>query len=117
VAIDSWSVGCIFAEMVKLSPLFPGRSEIDELFHIFRMRGTPTEEIWPGISSLENYQSTFPMWPQQNMVQVLTRANSHHPGMCDEGLGLLEQLLIFDPINRLSCALAINHPYFDEDSY
>jgi cyclin-dependent kinase len=115
VAIDSWSVGCIFAEMVKLSPLFPGRSEIDELFHIFRMRGTPTEEIWPGISSLENYQSTFPMWPQRNMVQVLTQA-SQHPGMGDEGFDLLEQLLIFDPTSRLSCSLALNHLYFDEDS-
>lgn len=35
-AIDMWSVGCIFAEMAMRSPLFPGDSEIDEIFRIFR---------------------------------------------------------------------------------
>ncbi|CAA2966083.1 cell division control 2 homolog A-like [Olea europaea subsp. europaea] len=34
--VDVWSVGCIFAEMVNQQPLFPGDSEIDELFKIFR---------------------------------------------------------------------------------
>ena len=34
--VDVWSVGCIFAEMVTQRPLFPGDSEIDELFKIFR---------------------------------------------------------------------------------
>lgn len=34
--VDVWSVGCIFAEMVNQRPLFPGDSEIDELFRIFR---------------------------------------------------------------------------------
>jgi hypothetical protein len=31
-----WSVGCIFAEMIMRQPLFPGDSEIDEIFRIFR---------------------------------------------------------------------------------
>ena len=35
-AIDMWSVGCIFAEMAMKQPLFPGDSEIDEIFKIFR---------------------------------------------------------------------------------
>ena len=35
-AVDIWSVGCIFAELVTFDPLFPGDSEIDELFSIFR---------------------------------------------------------------------------------
>ncbi len=35
-AVDMWSVGCIFAEMVSRTPLFPGDSEIDEIFKIFR---------------------------------------------------------------------------------
>eukprot|EP01111_Echinosteliopsis_oligospora_P015937 TRINITY_DN646_c0_g1_i3.p1 TRINITY_DN646_c0_g1~~TRINITY_DN646_c0_g1_i3.p1 ORF type:complete len:229 (+),score=39.47 TRINITY_DN646_c0_g1_i3:81-767(+) len=36
IGLDMWSVGCIFAEMINSKPLFPGDSEIDELFHIFR---------------------------------------------------------------------------------
>lgn len=35
-AIDMWSVGCIIAEMATRQPLFPGDSEIDEIFRIFR---------------------------------------------------------------------------------
>lgn len=34
--VDMWSIGVIFAEMVNKRPLFPGDSEIDELFRIFR---------------------------------------------------------------------------------
>jgi serine/threonine protein kinase len=34
--VDAWSIGCIFAEMLNREPLFPGDSEIDELFRIFR---------------------------------------------------------------------------------
>lgn len=34
--VDMWSIGCIFAEMCVLHPLFPGDSEIDEIFKIFR---------------------------------------------------------------------------------
>lgn len=43
--VDAWSIGCIFAEMMNREPLFPGDSEIDELFRIFRTLGTPDEEV------------------------------------------------------------------------
>ncbi|KAJ2722889.1 Cyclin-dependent kinase catalytic subunit [Coemansia sp. Benny D115] len=45
IGMDMWSVGCIFAEMVLRRPIFPGDSEIDELFKIFRVLGTPTPEL------------------------------------------------------------------------
>ena len=39
MAVDVWSLGCIFAEMLTKHPLFPGDSEIDQLFRIFRTLG------------------------------------------------------------------------------
>lgn len=42
--------------------LFPGDSEIDQLFRIFRTLGTPSEATWPGVSQLPDYQSSFPKW-------------------------------------------------------
>lgn len=45
--VDVWSIGCIFAEMINHAPLFPGDSEIDELFRIFRVLGTPDDDMWP----------------------------------------------------------------------
>jgi cyclin-dependent kinase 2 len=44
--VDVWSVGCIFAEMVNQKPLFPGDSEIDELFKIFRFSPRPDYKIY-----------------------------------------------------------------------
>jgi serine/threonine protein kinase len=59
-AVDMWSVGCIMAEMLTTHPLFPGESQIDQLFRIFRTLGTPTEEVWPSVSTLPDYNENFP---------------------------------------------------------
>ncbi len=55
--IDLWSTGCIFAEMVNGKPLFPGTNNDDQLLRIFKVMGTPTEQMWPGIVQLKpNYK-------------------------------------------------------------
>ena len=46
-AVDIWSVGCIFAELMLRTPYLPGESDMDQLKTIFRALGTPTEEDWP----------------------------------------------------------------------
>ena len=46
--MDLWAVGAIMAEMVTKRPLFPGDCEIDEIYKIFQIMGTATEETWPG---------------------------------------------------------------------
>ena len=72
-----WSVGCIFAEMVNGRPLFPGDSEIDELFRVFRYLGTPNEETWPGVSNLPDFKvSTRPPPPPTSILPL--RAICHH---------------------------------------
>ncbi|WOL10020.1 hypothetical protein Cni_G18774 [Canna indica] len=74
--VDIWSVGCIFAEMVNQRPLFPGDSEIDELFKIFRVLGTPNEEIWPGVTSLPDFKTTFPKWLPKDLSTVVPNLES-----------------------------------------
>ena len=54
--VDIWSIGTIFAEMINGQTLFPGDSEIDQLFRVFRVLGTPSEHTWPGVTSLPNFQ-------------------------------------------------------------
>lgn len=103
--VDMWSIGCIFAEMVTKRPLFHGDSEIDQLFRIFRTLTTPTEETWPGVTSLPDYKPTFPNW-KTNQLQGCVKQ------LDPQGLDLLQQMLIYDPALRMSAREALNHPYF-----
>jgi mitogen-activated protein kinase 6 len=43
-AVDVWSVGCIFAELLGRGPLFPGKNFMHQLTLIFEVIGTPLEE-------------------------------------------------------------------------
>ncbi|TPP66790.1 Cell division control protein A [Fasciola gigantica] len=68
--IDVWSVGCIFYEMVTGTVLFPGDSEIDELFLVFRTFGTPTERQWPGVTKFPDYNEQFPKFKPKRIKEV-----------------------------------------------
>lgn len=108
--VDMWSVGCIFAEMVTRKPLFPGDSEIDEIFKIFRILGTPTESEWPGVTSFPDFKASFPKWSRQDIATVVTNLD-------DEGLDLLDALLVYDPAARISAKQAILHEYFQDGAH
>lgn len=103
--VDIWSVGCIFAEMVLRKPIFPGDSEIDQLFRIFRTMGTPDDEMWPGVTKLPDFKSTFPKWPQQNLASILKTIEP-------SGIELLQMMLVYEPQRRISAMNAKLHPYF-----
>jgi len=105
IPVDMWSAGCIFAEMLAKKPLFPGDSEIDQLFKIFRQLGTPTEEIWHGCTSLPDYKPSFPKWKKQELGKVFENC---HPTAID----VLEKMLIYEPSQRISAREALRHPYF-----
>ncbi|OKL61451.1 hypothetical protein UA08_03479 [Talaromyces atroroseus] len=102
--VDMWSVGAIFAEMCTRKPLFPGDSEIDEIFKIFRLLGTPDEHTWPGVSSFPDFKPSFPKWKRSPYALV--------SGLEPAGLELLEMLLEYDPARRISAKQACAHPYF-----
>lgn len=65
--IDIWAIGCIFWELVTKVPLFAGDSELDQIYRIFRILGTPTEQDWPGIKSFENYKSQLPNYSKKDL--------------------------------------------------
>jgi len=110
-SVDTWSLGCIFAEMISRKPLFPGDSEIDQLFRIFRILGTPTESIWPGVSSLPDYKPVFPKWePPASTHSVL--AHDLSPG----GHQLLAALLTYNPDKRISARMALKASYLNNVS-
>lgn len=103
--VDMWSVGCIFAEMCTRKPLFPGDSEIDEIFKIFRILGTPSEQDWPGVTSFPDFKPSFPKWGRTDIANIVTSLD-------ETGLDLLDALLVYDPAGRISAKQTVIHPYF-----
>uniref|UniRef100_A0A4W2GS90 glutathione transferase n=1 Tax=Bos indicus x Bos taurus TaxID=30522 RepID=A0A4W2GS90_BOBOX len=104
--IDIWAVGCIMAEVYTLRPLFPGASEIDTIFKICQVLGTPKKTDWP-----EGYQLSNAMnfrWPQcvpNNLKTLIPNASS-------EAVQLLRDMLQWDPKKRPTASQALRYPYF-----
>lgn len=106
-AVDCWSIGCIFSEMSSTNALFPGDSEIDQIFKIMKIMGTPTESTWPGVNDLPDYKSNFPVWKGEDL-------NITAPKLDAQGIDLLKMFLVLDPVRRISAKRALLHPYFKD---
>lgn len=108
--VDMWSVGCIFAEMIMRQPLFPGDSEIDEIFRIFRLLGTPDEDAWPGVTTLPDYKPSFPNWHAKDL-------HGQVAGITEESAELIAGMLVYDPAKRMSAKQALQMPYFEDGGH
>ncbi|KAM6971248.1 serine/threonine-protein kinase MAK isoform 5-T6 [Tautogolabrus adspersus] len=104
--IDLWAVGCIMAELYTLRPLFPGNSEVDEVFKICQVLGTVKKTDWP-----EGYQLASAMnfrFPQC----VPTHLKTLIPNASNEAIVLMKDLLQWDPKKRPTAVQALRYPYF-----
>jgi cyclin-dependent kinase len=72
-----------------------------------RTLGTPTEEVWPGVTSYPDFKSSFPKWRRDYSTALSQNLD-------DAGLDLLEMMLVYDPAGRISAKQACNHPYFED---
>lgn len=105
--VDIWSVGCIFSEMAQKRALFMGDSEIDQLFKIFKVLGTPNEENFPSVTSFPDFKPTFPKWRAQSLARLATNLD-------ESGIDLLSKMVCYDPARRISAKAAMLHPYFND---
>jgi serine/threonine protein kinase len=113
--VDIWSCGCIFSEMATGQALFPGDSEIDTLFKIFQVLGTPTAEQWPGLIDLPDFKRTFPKWKSTNFQPTrMNEIRRKAPMVGEQGLVVLGKMLRYDPVSRPAARTLSEDPYFAE---
>lgn len=108
--VDLWSIGCIFAELLRLEPLFPGTSDIDQLGKIITVLGDLTEETWPGCSDMPDYNKL-----SLSTVENPTGLGASVPSRSDAEVNFLRRLLCYSPASRATAAELLHVLYFTED--
>lgn len=92
--LDVWSLMCTFCEIITGNIFFQGSCEMGQLYSIFKIMGTPTDDDWPNVSSLPEYSRLFPKWTKQNLGYFIP--NNTHIGI------IISKGLIMDPSKRPS---------------
>ncbi|KAK3944265.1 kinase-like domain-containing protein [Diplogelasinospora grovesii] len=115
-AIDMWSVGCIFGELLTREPLLQGKNEVDELSKIFALCGIPTDESWPGFRRLPNAKGLrLPPKTGGGGGGGGSQIRAKFPLLTAAGVELLGGLLALDPEKRPTAKQVLEHEYFKQD--
>jgi serine/threonine protein kinase len=109
--IDIWAVGCIMAELYTFRPLFPGNSEIDEIFKICSVIGTPDKREWAeGFKLAAAMNFKFPQFSPTPLSTLI-------PNASPEAIALMTDMLRWNPAKRPSAQQALRYPYFQHHQH
>uniref|UniRef100_A0A8R7Q5K3 [RNA-polymerase]-subunit kinase n=1 Tax=Triticum urartu TaxID=4572 RepID=A0A8R7Q5K3_TRIUA len=111
VLVDTWSLGCVMAEMLTGKTLFLGDDDDDDVWSIFRLLGTPDDRTWPEFTSLPHTAKALRLLPPGHKENKL-RELFPREKLSDEGFQLLQGLLTCNPDKRLTAAAALKHRWF-----
>jgi len=123
--VDMWSIGCIFAELLISTQLFPGESEAAMLNLIWHTLGTPIAEEVPQCRSWPEFQAVMAKkhislrdQPVRRLREKVPPLNLvvQGPYLSDCGFDLLEKMLYLDPSKRIHAGEALAHDWFTTES-
>ena len=108
-AVDTWSVGCILAELLGRTALFPGDNYLDQIKKIIMVLGNPTDSDIDYVKDLEarKFINDLPKFDKIPFKTIYPKANP-------QAIDLLEKMLCFNPKQRISIEQCLEHPYFAE---
>jgi len=104
--MDIWAIGCVYYEMLTLNPLFPGENELDQLYKIHDVIGTPTLRILNKFKH-RNIEYNFPKRKAIGLYSLL-------PMLSDYGIDILNKTLAYHPDMRISVYRLYEHAYFTD---
>ncbi|KAK1692900.1 hypothetical protein QYE76_009597 [Lolium multiflorum] len=107
--VDTWALGCIMAELLAGAPLFPGRTEMDQLNRVFDTVGTGDMTDWPAFVRLPRAGS-----PLCQRKRPPSRLREMFPALSAAGFDVLSGLLACRPDRRLTAADALRRPWFTD---
>ena len=112
-AVDIWSMGMVFAELLLRVPFIAGNSDLDQLYKICEAFGTPTEENWPGVSKLPNYMPA----DRSQIVPLQGRDFfwRHFPIAGPAGVELLMSMCTLDPRKRRNAREILEHGWWNTE--
>lgn len=128
-AIDVWSIGCFVAEMFIGKPLFPGKSDSEQLPVIFEKLGVPTDSEWPGVTQMSGFREceaefqrrkkndqNYGAQSLQEYLQRVMRENKHDLAeagqhlarhLDDDAIDLINKMLTMNPRERITAKEAL----------
>lgn len=106
--VDVWAIGCMLAEIHTGLPLFPGESDIDQLFHILRCQGNLTDHLSECLRKNPLFEGVE--IPYIREPETLKR---RFPRFEPDMIQFMQSCLGNDPKSRASCAELLEQPYFD----
>lgn len=107
-AVDVWSIGCMFAEITTGLPLFPGDSDIDQLYHILKCLGHITSRQQELFRKNALYVGV--KLPQAAQLESL---EARFPQLDKLSLDFLRQTIQDEPLDRWTCDELLKHPFFE----
>ncbi|OTB05823.1 hypothetical protein M426DRAFT_56317 [Hypoxylon sp. CI-4A] len=110
-AVDIWSVGLVFAELVIRAPYMAGNTEMHQISLICQAVGTPTEENWPGVTKLPDYTVEGDVQPIRGRDHYM----SFFSTVGSEGVDLLMKTLILDPKKRITALEMLQHEWWHRE--
>lgn len=104
-AVDLWSTGCVFAEVLLGKPILQGRTEVEQLHKIFKLCGSPPEEYWKK-SKLPHVTLFKPQQPYKSSLWDACK------GLPTNAVCLIETFLSVEPYKRQTASSALASEYF-----
>jgi len=110
-AVDIWSMGLVFAELIIRAPYLPADTDLKQISLIFEGVGAPTEENWPGVTQLPQYvlpEAFHPVRGKDHYMRLFGTVGA-------DGVDLLMSTMVLNPHKRITAKQFLEHRWWQAD--